>query len=420
MQSNTTPRLILIAAITTLLAACGGGGGSTSPAADSGNTNTTPPVNQGSSYSQAITSVDAITGTGQMQADHTQAYAYINAQRQASGLGLMRFVSTLQTSAQGHANYSSLNSSVTHSQNSSLPGYTGATVTSRISAAGYSPVAAIEAIAPGAPSVQTLSQLMSAPYHRIALLSHQYTDMGLGYATSNTYEFRTVLHASRTGSMQDMQTSTALTTYPYDGQTGVQTAMANETPDPYAELGAWCAPNCPGYTISVQSRKLTNISAATFVVTDGNGQTVTGKTLTSATDSTMATNQWNNWAFFIPSAPLTAATTYTVQAQITIDGQVSTKTWNFTTKANTYTATSRVYGNTVIVDIDSPSGLSKSRTQQLQTPNNCTGGFDYRSSTTTTGAIYTIVTAGGSSCALNVFLTDAANSQSITHSAAMQ
>lgn len=395
--------LLATVALSITLVGCGGGGGDASTSTRAPSQNTDQP--NSADYTPPQTSVQTPNLTGSLAAEQVQSFEYLNRLRTASGLGALNYSAALEVAATGHAAYNAENQIVSHFQTQGQPGFTGVSLDDRIAAANYRATASIEVVAAGAPSVQTMDAFLSAPYHRIGLLAHDVVDVGIGYSSGSTYQMRTVVNAGRTGAQQGWTTTSLITTFPYDGQRNVPTTMVNETPYPYPELGAWCNPSCPGYTISIQSRKGQTVTDVTFIVTGQNGSAIQGKTITQANDSMLASSNWGNWAFFIPAAPLNANETYTVNVTAKVSGQPVTQTWSFTTRAQNNTISARQYGDIIIVDTQAASNVIKNFADSTS---GCAPSFDSRSSTTQTGAVYTVLASGGASCRLNVTLYDAA------------
>lgn len=407
MKALQTP-LTLLAAITLSASLVGCGGGGSDP-------QTVPVVEQPKGAVDTPNQAGASTPniSGPLSGEAISAFAYLNRLRVASGVGALNYSETLAVAATGHATHNAANQTVSHYQNVGDASFTGVDLEARIAGSGYRASAggSLEVISAGAPSIQTMDALLSTPYHRIGLMSHEIVDAGIGYSSSTTYQMRTVVNASRTGTQQEWKSNDRISVFPYDGQQNVPTAMANEQPNPYAELGNWCSPSCPGYTISIQAKKGDTVSNASFTVTSQSGVILSGKTLDAASDSTILQFDWKNWAFFIPSTPLNPGETYTVTVSANVSGVYITKSWSFTTKTGRNTINARTYGDVIIADIDSSSGLSKATTEAR---NQCGADLNYRSATTPSGIIYTILAGGGAGCKIDVEFQDAGNGATAT------
>ena len=111
--------LLLTAVALAGLTACGGGGdaGPAAPAA--------APVNTASALPSAAGSEDLA------------AFTLLNAEREHCGFGKLAQNAQLDAAAKAHADYQVINSVISHLEVSGKPGFTGASPTNRIAAAGY-------------------------------------------------------------------------------------------------------------------------------------------------------------------------------------------------------------------------------------------------------------------------------------------
>lgn len=238
-QTFTTQiRLALAMAAAVLTAACGGGGGG------GATTPTTPPP---------PSLVVPLTGTLQTSvpapvyaanSEEQAAFAIYNEIRQKSGAGLFRQEPKLDTAALGHLTWIAKNGINTHTQPVGSPGFTGATVTDRIRAAGFTEaVRSSEGIGGRGTGPQGTCAPVSVPYHA-ADFFRSWTHIGFsafdlstipGPYTGLTGAYGCVYNMSLTDSAQlgQVPPSGALVTYPFDGGKGrYQAFIGNEIPRP--------------------------------------------------------------------------------------------------------------------------------------------------------------------------------------------
>jgi len=103
----------------------------------------------------------------------------INAARADAGVPAVSLNSQLSAAAQGHSEDMACNSLISHT------GSDGSSIGGRIAAAGYSASYYIEIIAIGTPQ-DAMSQWNDSPDHRLAMLSPYPTEIGIGYAYSDS------------------------------------------------------------------------------------------------------------------------------------------------------------------------------------------------------------------------------------------
>jgi hypothetical protein len=254
-------------------------------------------------------------------ADAVTALNTENAARVAMGVPCASLVLALCTSALNHCNYYTTNqgsaicqAASAHSEIAGCPQFTGADPGARIKAAGYTGNGWSEDMAFRGDPAGAVKTFIDSVYHRTAVLSPWYRDMGYGGGTGcDTIDF-------------GPGTATAKTIaafYPYDGQVGVPLSFngANEGPTPPVPTTGWPS----GYPITLYGQGIT--AGSHQIVVDGT--------------TTLLAHQWLDGDASLGStakvlytdAPLTANTTYRVTiAGTTTAGSVSFD-WTFTTGA---------------------------------------------------------------------------------------
>ncbi|MDE2434084.1 MAG: hypothetical protein KGN37_14700 [Burkholderiales bacterium] len=177
-----------------------------------------------------------------------------------------------------------------------------------------------------------------------------------------------------------MTTTDKLSVYPYDGATDIPLIQGPETPDPMPE-SPWCAPTCPGFTVSIQSQAGSILTVQQFTLSGPNGQ-VSSK-LIDKNNSVLQQLNTTNWAMIIPLGGLTPSTNYTATFIGTVtkgnQTQQITKTWSFTTRnaSVSFNPTKYFQDGSFLVSIKTPSGTRKADglTYAFKNPNTCASGY---------------------------------------------
>jgi uncharacterized protein YkwD len=361
-----TNRRSLAIAVTLVLNGCGGGGSSLPASTGSSVTATVAAAQSSTVDFQAQTAdlnpksagisacVDpqdssefsSTTGFSYNATSQTQVLeSLLNHARCLAGVPALARHQALDVAASNHANYSVLNASATHTESSALAGFTASNPGERMSASGYSSFSAQraepyqwgEVLARTGPVAREAHEgLMSAIYHRLAMLSPQVAHAGLAlHTTADTKEMVSVI---------DMAASTdlrmgGLIAYPAAGQLHVPVAFNSdlELPDPFPAQGF------VGYPISVQSDRGSVLQVSKFELRDSQQQIVPAylraKTANPTSGVQADTQLDSSEAFLSAAAALTPSTLYTVRFEGTLDGVPVVKTWSFSTEASKALAT---------------------------------------------------------------------------------
>jgi uncharacterized protein YkwD len=306
--------LLLAAALAAILTACGGGGGGSDTASTA--TPTVPLVPQ---------PPGAPTQTGDTATD---GFNWFNYRRQQTGLSILTRNAMLDTAAQGHSDYQRLNNTITHDQTSGKPGYTGATLQQRLTAAGYRLSGAyvygevISAAGQTSGSYHA-EELISAIYHRFVIFEPVFRDMGTGAATGNNYTYFTADFAASGGYGPGVGRGN-VAHYPATSQTLVPANFFSdsEAPDPVPDR------NEVGYPISVQGDVTSIVTVQTFTVRQRGGPDLPTRLLTNAADG----HTPKSAAAIIPLAVLKSGTVHDVSFTGTVDGIAVSLHWSFTTR----------------------------------------------------------------------------------------
>lgn len=320
-------KLLAAAFLSALLAACGGGGGGSSD--NDPDAGTQPPPSSGHvDDSPPQTSIPTPSYTS---AYRLEAFQRFNEIRQAAGLGLLRQNAQLDVAAQGHSDYLSLNDLTGHYQNPAHNGFTGATVWDRAQAAGYaqfataSEVQSTDTSNPGGAS--HINGLISTPYHRMGMLNYRYDEVGVGHNS----EFPSNMTIKMGRNPGQGAPDRLFVIWPINGASGVRRAGSPESPNPIPENNG----SPYGYTVSIQTHELKQLSVTSFTLEDANGNIVNTKLLHHTTDTNLAnTFLARYFAALIGRSPLLANTTYSARFTGSVDGQAISHTWSFTTGSN--------------------------------------------------------------------------------------
>ncbi len=260
----------------------------------------------------------------------------LNQHRTAMALPPVTEQPLLTRSAQAHADYLARNKLFGHYEDKNQPGFTGVTVKDRAELAGYYlPVG--EGLSTAVPyGGEGVESLMDAPYHRLAHINPNFTEVGIGFTLGPDC---TVINY---GAPQGL-TDDRIVLYPYPGQADAKIGWkAVETPNPLAAYGQ--EETYVGYPISVSvhdsaTRELQVLSARLATAA---GLPIPFYLIDASKEST-----WKQHVFLIPRTALTPGVTYTVQIEalrLMADGSTSTltKEWTFSTRPNLEASSARL------------------------------------------------------------------------------
>lgn len=313
------PASLVPALFAALLTACGGGGGSAPSSSTDGVTPPTTPTTP--------TQPGAPTATGDTATD---GFNWFNYRRSQIGLSVLSRNSRLDIAAVGHSNYLRLNNTVVHTQTQGNPGFTGAQLSDRFAAAGYTlaqPYAYGEVISAASDrsGFYHAEELIAAIYHRFVIFEPVFREMGTGAATGNSnYTYFTADLATVNGYGAGVGHGN-IANYPASGQTAVPVSFFsdNESPDPVPNQ------NEVGYPISVHADISAQLRVTTFTVRQRGGSSdLSVRLLARPADAETPLSA----AAIIPLARLSANTIYDVTFTGTVDSVPVSRNWSFTTK----------------------------------------------------------------------------------------
>ena len=227
------------------LVACGGGGAD-SPAAPAPAAIPTPtpaptPVASNGTLQTSVPAANYGSDTRRLN-----AFNQLNAVRQGSGAGLLAQSAALDTSAQDHANYLTVNgfnsADSAHDETAGLADFTGADPFTRMKNAGYDFSYATEVIGDIGSSSTTsdcVGDLLDTVDPAVSMLS-RVTDVGFGEGSGSAAGMCTIDMGSPLdgGAARQIPPSGAIVAYPYNGSTVAHGTfhVSNESPRVSATL----------------------------------------------------------------------------------------------------------------------------------------------------------------------------------------
>lgn len=316
---------ILAAAVAAwALVACGG-----SDSGSASGSNGSASVSSGGMQSTGFSGQDAAAPvvTNNVALD---GFNWINYRRAQAGIGALARNNMLDRSSQAHSDYQRMNNTVTHTEESNKPGFTGATVQDRVQAAGYALAGSyasgeIIAATSNNSGFYLAEQLVSAIYHRFVMFEPRFKDMGSGAATTPAGYVYFTTNFGTTGGYGPGLPAHTIVSWPFNGQTGVEPSFLSDYEEPDPAPGV----NEVGYPISVHANLTEAIAVQSFTVHARGGADLKTRLLVQGQDpnTTMA-----SVAAIVPLSPLAANTVYDVSFTGTVDGTPVTRAWSFTTK----------------------------------------------------------------------------------------
>jgi uncharacterized protein YkwD len=325
-------RAVAAAACLAALGACGGGGGST-PAPP-------PPPPPPSGPLEAQLSVPTPIG---YDGDRLAAFNRLNEVRLSAGLGMLAQQALMDQAAQAHAEWEVANNVYGHVETAGTAGFAGVEWWDRDEALGYTPATGGEDVSSGYAAVAAVNAFVNGAYHRIAILTFESVDVGIGRSTLNASHVSTpvvidmaVPQGDRArGLGQRAQASIAgAAIWPLDGSQGVATHMGIEMPNPVpgTDVGLLGTP------VSITVASSNAIAASRFGITNlSTGAEVPTIVLDHASDPNGELPRY--YIAAIPLGPLDPHTTYAVafSGRVTSDlPGASTdlvRNWQFSTGA---------------------------------------------------------------------------------------
>lgn len=320
------------------IAACGGGGASP-------DTQTAPSGAAPSSPSGPVASLQTSVPSASYGPFSAEAAAFriLNQERLRCGVGLLAQSAALDAAAAGHAQYQVLRQLEgkfgEHNQVPGMTGFMAVTPAERARLAGYPGTAIGENLAYTFPGLanditgeRLVRGLLATVYHQSSLMDG-FREVGLsvGFPDKAPLETRFPVIAVNLGYTlaAGKQDPSAVVTYPCEGSSGIQPAMAGERPDPFAHLG-FTANAEVGHPIMVRGATGTTVKLISASV--ATGSTSLPVLMYHATDDAHGLLQPYQ-AFVIPRVALQAGATYQANVVGTVDGVNFSRSFSFSTRS---------------------------------------------------------------------------------------
>ncbi|MGZ7445082.1 CAP domain-containing protein [Paenibacillus sp. TH7-28] len=250
--------------------------------------------------------------------DQLEALDFLNEVRAKIGVQPVTLNPVITQAAEAHAKYYNANKEDhpgidAHSEKEGNEGFTGASVTERIRAAGWSSGGSAFGEVmhfKQNSSTSAVQGWLNSAYHRDIILSPQFSEIGIGLVDGTAV-------GDVGGSIFASTNPGGISVYPYDGQTGVPAGFyGNEIPNPLDQFGV----EYSGYIISATTE--TKITSYEAEIKDEDGEKV------AYFDELYART-----LFLFPKKVLKGNHTYTVTLNYRTEASSGnqTKTWSFTT-----------------------------------------------------------------------------------------
>lgn len=323
-------------AATLALAACGGGGGGGSNDSASGSDNSSSGSGSTGNPPPPSASTGNVT-TPQYANASAQAAIFdtINSKRQACGFPALTENTLLDKSSQAHADYIGDNGgTITDTEVSGNPGFTGTTYADRATVAGYpASTAGVGGESAGYWTNSTLSEAAygtgiaigwSAAVYHIGAFVWPVTQIGIGWNETTANNYPEAHGVITLANLQPMSGSLPLM-FPCDGATDVPYQDVGERPTPPNSNGTLG----PALAVSANPSDIVTLTSGTL--TDSSGNVITLQILNSAGDTNNLIGKYEARAY--PASPLLPNTKYSAVLSGTYNGIPFTRTGSFTTKS---------------------------------------------------------------------------------------
>ena len=264
-------------------------------------------------------------GTAGLAASRRQALDRLNQVRTQLGQPPVREDPALSEGAEAHSYYflfnfgqASLAGLGIHSEDPSLPGFTGANALVRARHFGFSGNRGAEVINHVYTPPAAIQVWVDSVFHRYPLIAPEtelagYGEAQLGILSIATYDFGLAA-----------PTRSDAVVYPAPGQQDVPPAFTgNEIPDPVPQGAAYPV----GYPVTLQVGEARTLSVTSGQLVGPDGQAVPSYTLDPGQQ--VGPNEWA----LLAKEPLKPGAAYTVNVSGTLDGQPWSKSWQFTVAA---------------------------------------------------------------------------------------
>lgn len=334
MKKNTLSIIAILAIIGSIgLAGCGGGGGSSDIIGLPTNPTATPhEIDEEKESAKGVTIINEI--------------------RVSVGLPTLKKNIRIEKAARNHANYltdirnnfDSVSIGVHNEDNVSYPSkyFTGETVSVRFAFEGYDNNYTSEVVAAKENVEKSIDELMSAIYHRFAILRNSIDEIGAGIsAKPNKYngfpsdDYFCVIDFSLASQISNdyanyidfKKKAPIIVIYPPEGSENIRRVFYRENPDPLPDTDK------SGNPISLQfnSELVKSVEMIDFRLYDDEDNEVTDTRLLDK--NTDVNHRFSEYQFALfPMNVLEPLTTYRVEIDYIVDGESEHKSWSFTTR----------------------------------------------------------------------------------------
>ncbi|WP_438433507.1 stalk domain-containing protein [Gorillibacterium sp. sgz500922] len=261
------------------------------------------------------------------QAEALQA---VNALRKQAGLSAVALNAKLNQAAAAHAGYQAANGLLTHQETKGLKGFTGASLSDRLSYYGYSAYQASEDIRmqSGSTPAQAVMDLYDAPYHRIPFLDPALKE--IGYGRSGAYQV--LLFGAAEGPAEPAVVASPV------GSAVKAEWDGHETPDPLRLHGGAAYPLGYPLMAGVYGKDVMQV-----LPVEGSLKTAAGQTVSLLVNGADQDDHLAREVLYLPAKPLKPNTEYrarVVMKAVLKNGSTRTftKEWTFRTASASGTA----------------------------------------------------------------------------------
>lgn len=261
----------------------------------------------------------------------TDSINWFNFRRQQIGLPTTARNAAIDTAALGHSNYQKV-SGITHDQIQGRPGYTGATLYDRLTAAGYrfpqgGYTGEVIVRTGDTSGFNSAEELIAAIYHRYVIFEPVFREIGTGAATSGNGNVYITTNFAVNG-LRPVLGRGNIVTYPYDKQERIPVNFFSnsEEPDPVPDRDE------VGYPISIHADITAQVAVQSFSVRPVGGAALPVRLLDRATDPHMIASDVTSAAAVVPLSALAPNTAYEVNFVGNVDGVNVNRSWTFKTQ----------------------------------------------------------------------------------------
>lgn len=259
---------------------------------------------------------------GQLAADRKAALDAASGPRSALGVPALQEDAALDEAAQAHAYYYLFNANQSQvggtgiiSEDSSLPGFTGARSIDRDRHFGYTGARGVELANHLLTPAASVRSSVNSVFHRLLLLDREVVAAGYGEARVGSIAIAVLDLGAGPPATGDA------IAYPADGQADAPPAfVGSEVPDPLPQGAITPA----GYPVTLEVGGAQHLNVTSGRLLGPEGKEVASYTL--AAGNQLGASQWA----LVPKQPLEPGARYTVEVTGTVDGSDFSRRWSFT------------------------------------------------------------------------------------------